>query len=273
MLFQVLPLGGVLHAITPVRSEIWWYLSAYFPICFLFPFFNMLIERMTKREGFLFVSLLLAIFSIYGVMSKFAFGQNDGYSFLWLSVLYFAGAYYHKIEKDIWFISIKDSTVLYSFVTLVLFLLQIVLPIILPGKNEKIINSCFSYLSPIIVVQSVALLTLFAQLRIKSYHIKKWIEIISPLTFSIYLIHVKKPIYDLVLPKICGYAIGHSIFYLPICVLGAIGVFGVCGCIEFGREQVFKLFKLNSLMEKMSSFVQKRINQIIDRIIQDKAIE
>lgn len=99
-IFTGATVGAILHAITPVRNESWWYLTAYFPICFLFPFFNMLVDRMTKKEGFWLIAALLMVFSVYGVMSKFAFGQNDGYSFLWLSVLYFIGAYIHKWQDD-----------------------------------------------------------------------------------------------------------------------------------------------------------------------------
>lgn len=82
----------VLAAFFPVLFRQYWYVTAYFGMCLFIPFFNLLLERLTRRQAKVLALSLVLIFSLLPTLRQGdVFLTDNGYSVLWLSCLYLLG--------------------------------------------------------------------------------------------------------------------------------------------------------------------------------------
>ena len=82
----------VLRAFFPVLFRQYWYVTAYFGMCLFIPFFNLLLERLTRRQAKVLALSLVLIFSLLPTLRQGdVFLTDNGYSALWLSCLYLLG--------------------------------------------------------------------------------------------------------------------------------------------------------------------------------------
>lgn len=151
--------------------------------------------------------------------------------------------------------------------TLFLMLIQFVLPAILHEKSKKLVDTCFSYLSPFIVIQSIALLVYFIRMDISNNIVRRTVSIISPLTFSVYLLHVKTPIYDRIFPWILKPSLHNPLLFLPVVLLGGIAVFLLCACIDYIREFLFRMLRINEAIDKLSTVIQNKVCRLVNKVI------
>ena len=82
----------VLRAFFPVLFRQYWYVTAYFGMCLFIPFFNLLLNRLSKGQLRLLVLSIVLVFSVLPTLrQKDVFLTDNGYSVLWLSCLYLLG--------------------------------------------------------------------------------------------------------------------------------------------------------------------------------------
>lgn len=82
----------MLRAFFPVLFRQYWYVTAYFGMCLFIPFFNLLLERLTRRQAKVLALSLVLIFSLLPTLRQGdVFLTDNGYSVLWLSCLYLLG--------------------------------------------------------------------------------------------------------------------------------------------------------------------------------------
>lgn len=82
----------VLRAFLPVLFRQYWYVTAYFGMCLFIPFFNLLLNRLSKGQLRLLALSIVLVFSVLPTLrQKDVFLTDNGYSVLWLSCLYLLG--------------------------------------------------------------------------------------------------------------------------------------------------------------------------------------
>ena len=85
----------------PVTSGVYWYVSAYAGLFFLIPWLNAALRALDDKRCSKFIFILFAVFICYGNLSRHfydGFYLNDGYSLIWLMILYLIGAWMKKCD-------------------------------------------------------------------------------------------------------------------------------------------------------------------------------
>lgn len=177
----------------PIAIRRNWYVNAYFLMYFFLPFITNSINSINKNLYSKFILCFLFIYSIYNILIKYNIGNtnftyiNNGYSSLWLLILYIAGAYIGRFyinqifRFNIIFLLIyflfsffSSEYIFYSF------------------KKNKIADKLFlEYFSPTIIIQALSLIFFFSNLKIKHKYLIKTILFFNPLNFNVTLIHSK----------------------------------------------------------------------------------
>lgn len=212
-----------------------WYYTCYFCMYFFIPFMNKLILLMNKFEN---NKLCLTILIIFCVLPFITLRKNDpfsikyGYCPYWLMFLYIIGA------------NLKLFPLQISKIELIIIYF---LSIITPWTFKLLKQGIFiEYNSFFIVLNAICLISFFSQLNIKYKLFVKIIELISPLSFGVYLFHpwildkyylrkifrLKNQNYVLMNLKVIFY----SFQILLLCIL-----------TDFSRYILFKLLKINKL--------------------------
>ena len=256
LLFMFVPPLNALHTPTtaelingillPVASRQYWYFTAYFGTYFLIPFFNTLIQSMTKRDYHRLLLAMAALFSVLTLVSD-AFNLNGGYSMLWLSCLYFVGAYIKMYPAQI---SKRKAFCLYVISVLLAWLSKKVL------DTDRFIN----YTSPLIVLSGIAMLLFFSNLRIANRAAQKAIAFVGSLSFSVYLIHVQPLVWAYIFNgKFAFLARKFSPVLASAVLLCAAGIFALCLAIDLLRYALFKILRIAHIPTALERKICKRM--------------
>ena len=76
---------------------LYWFASCYVLIYIFSPFFRKIIEKVTKKDFKIILTIMIAIWGILANVPKTKTFFNE---FIWLTVIYFIGAYINKYEYD-----------------------------------------------------------------------------------------------------------------------------------------------------------------------------
>ena len=171
-----------------------WYFNAYFSMYIFVPFLNQGINSINRKTYRNIVLFLIAFFSLYNVIAvlfnKYNYHfLNEGYSTLWLIILYIIGGYFGK-----YIINYKNNfNIKYYFIYIFIYIFSSIFSseiyFILLKNNKNYYGLIISYLSPTIVLQAISLIMIFSKLKINNKFILKIISFFTPLTFSTLLIH------------------------------------------------------------------------------------
>ena len=232
---------------------------------FLFiPILNEGICRLSENSIRIIIYAVIAMSVIYPfVTDKWGdiFNLNEGYSTLWLAILYVIGGYIRKYgflkklksHRTAIFLLLYLAFVLITFVSLK------VIPIVSEQifgyiKYDKIL---LQYNSITMLSAAVCLLLAFEQIEFSSF----WIKIIaffSPLTFGVYTIHEQKQVRArLIINSFVWVAELPAYLMLPLVIGIVIGIFLICSIIDLVRHNLFKAFKLKKRLELLELKILK----------------
>jgi hypothetical protein len=160
-------------------------------------FLNEGIKNLNKKTFRNIIIFYLFFFSLYDTVSILnktkPFNQlNNGFSALWLIILYIIGSYFGKyiINKNI-----NENNIFYFFKWILIFLFSTIFNyklhlILIYKKNKDFRLTIFKkYTNPIVLFQSISLLLFFSKLKIKSIFFKKMISFFTPLVYGVLLFH------------------------------------------------------------------------------------
>ena len=146
---------------------------------------------MKKRQLIFCIGMILLFFS--GIQTLFysdAFGTNDGYSAIWLMILYLVGGYIRKYGQSengkaakflIGYFVMTGLTWLSKFIIEILTLHFL--------GEVRAGNYLINHKSPTIVLAAVCLFLFFEKVKIPPFF-EKMTGVLSPMAFGVYLIHV-----------------------------------------------------------------------------------
>ncbi|MBQ6755749.1 MAG: acyltransferase [Oscillospiraceae bacterium] len=233
----------------PISRNVYWYASAYFPLLFVAPLLNRLVRNSTDRQNALMVALLVIIFSVFATYSarySDPFTMHNGYSFLWLLILYLIGAWAKKSG-----IASRVKLTALFIASAICIVITWAWHTFIPGYYP---NTLVNYLSPTVLIPGFTLLCAFARLRINGAALKLT-KIFSPAAFGVYLIHIHPLSWQY---SFAGrfHVIGERrTLLLPISVIGSAFVILICCLIlEKLRLLLFEFLGINKLIRKISDF-------------------
>ena len=233
-------------ALMPVKNSAYWYYTAYFGISFFTPLVNKAVENLDKQTALLCAAGAVVLFSVYPTLAgKDFFKLDGGYHVLWLLVIYLLGAVIRKHAP-----LAKWGKGPWALVYLAMVGLSWGMLMLRNRTGLQLVN-LIQYTSPTILLAAVALLMLFAKIPAAG-RAQKWIALVSPLTFGVYLIHdslfIRKTF-------ISGTLSAVSAASVPV-MLGKVfcfagGVFVICLVMDWLRSLLFRTLRVKELVERI----------------------
>ena len=241
----------ILAAIIPFAYGSYWYYTAYFCLFFVMPYLDIFIKKATRTES---RKMLISCFCVFSLLTTF-FNRDigntvNGYSVLWLSILYLLGAYIKKYDIKVggyakailgYLVCVLItwcSKLLIEFSTDVVFGVP---------KNG---NYLIQYTSPTIVMCSVLLLLCFKELRF-TQGCKKAISFFAPAAFGVYLFHREPLIWDFIDNAFAPFASYSTVGMLLATLITALLIWLIGSLIDKMRIQLFFVLKIKQCCENI----------------------
>ena len=249
----VLDRNSMIQMFFPVSYQRYWYFSAYFVLFFFMPFLNYILKNLDKT---MMQKLLLGAIMFFSIGETFIFRTKEflalqsGYSVLWLTVLYLIGGYIKLYGWSLWHCDriIFMGMVVLSFAVLLLL-----------GGEEGHGRLLINYPAPTMLCMAIALLNHFKKMKLQLYQIK-WIKIFAPLTFGVYLIHLQPMVAVHILQGKFALLAFEPPWILVIKVIFvSLVIYLCCSMIEWGRQKLFYLLRVEILVEKLNGVLLKFI--------------
>lgn len=248
-------LHELIKGLLPVTFSGWWYFSIYFGLFFFIPFFNFILENMSRKNLNYLLLIIVLLFVVYttAVGAKAPFGVNDGYSLIWLSALYLIGGYIKKYDC---FSNVKPAV---SFAVFAGFLLLTYLIEMLYHRHfGRLCDSLISYSSPFVLGAACCIFLCFLRMRIHRKAAVLAIQIFSPAAFGVYLIHSHRLMWSYLYGFLIGFYPGLPCLKLVLAViLSAAVLYTVCTLLELVRIRLFRLIRVNQFTVSAEGFFQK----------------
>lgn len=248
-------LKDLVFAFLPVLSKQWWYMSSYFALVLFIPIINAGINRISQQtfKRILAVILIVVCFVCRFTMTD-AFVLSDGYSAIWLIIMYLFGAYISKYE-------LKRKTT--ASKSLLMFLLMVIITllskVIILFITENIFgqvkyeNAFISYVSVTIVLASVFLFLFCLNLKLGSLS-KRIISFFAPMTLGVYVIHVHPFVFTHMIRDAFAVLAHKPIIAMVAGVLAAaLSIFLLCSVIDLVRIWIFRLVGIDKLCKRVGS--------------------
>lgn len=245
----------ILHLFPSVRSL--WYFSAYFCLFFFMPILNVIIQSTPKKTLKKCAVFVFLVFCCVTQLSTSVANLQDGYSVLWLAIMYLLGAYMAKYK------TLSKTTILFDFLGFVVCIaLTIASRIIIGYIYEPKINLLVSYTSPTIVLSAVLLVSLFSKIK-TGLKFNKVISYFSPMAFGVYLIHCHPFVFEYMHNAFIFIAKLPLYYAIFVALLVSLIVFFVCLIIDYVRYIIFKVCKINKLSGAIERCFTKSIKGIL----------
>ena len=256
----------VLRAFFPVLFRQYWYVTAYFGMCLFIPFFNLLLNRLSKGQLRLLALSIVLVFSVLPTLrQKDVFLTDNGYSVLWLSCLYLLGGIlrlYGRQERKL----LRWAAV-YLGCVLVTWLVKLAGDRLWMARTGHLCDKVLltTYTSPTILLAAAALLLCFTGLRIGP-GFGSFIEKASPLAFSVYLIHAHPLIWEHWLAGRFAFLADKPPVLLTLGVLGgAFGIYAVCSLADILRAWLFRLLCVKAFSQRLETAVSAELRPWLDK--------
>lgn len=241
----------ILPGFLPVSNKYYWYFTSYFCMFFFIPLLNKVINDFNQKQLKVLGIIIISLFSVVATFAKKdLFLTSEGYSVIWLGLLYLLGGI------------IKKCNILYSiksYVAILMYLLSVIITWL-----EKYIVDChnlsvadtekwqcvlINYTSPTILFAAIMLLVGFSKLKTGKVA-SKIISIFAPFSFAVYIIHEHKYVRNFVIRN--RFSHFDNVVSMVLTVVGsAIAIYLICALIDFIREKLFKLLRIRKILIKI----------------------
>ncbi len=180
--------SDLFSTLLPVSNNLYWYFTAYSLLFIFTPLLNSSIRNCSKQTLILFSCLILFVFSPLETITD-CFSAKDGYSFLWLLILYLMGSIIKKLKIGS---NIRPLAAICGIGTMniCIFFLYNLPPQFYVLNHMLTSNTAEKYTLPFHLISAILHVILFSKLKLGS-KIKKIIAFAAPGAFSVYLINVQ----------------------------------------------------------------------------------
>ena len=255
---------GAIKALFPVPFKTFWFFSAYFCLFFFMPFINKLVEALDEKQTKVYIaSGVLVLSFIPTLFHSDTATTSFGYSFVWLAFLYSIGA---VIKKTGWsFKSRKTALLIFSACILFTWGSRILIRIAPSTEIKSFIgeNYLVNYTSPLILLASAALFSVFAGIRPR----RLWIaaaRIFAPVSFGVYLFHDSPIVREwLITDRFAFIANYRIVLMIPLIVLSVAAVWLAGSAVDWVRILLFRLLRIGKLSKLIENVIKKPFGRLI----------
>ena len=240
----------ILDYIEPIHSDRYWFVSQYLGLALLAPFLAKGVENLNKRE---YLTLLLVLFGLFFEVPLGGVYCN-GHSLCWFIFLFFLGGYLKRFGVPEIIINNIGK------ITLAIWLLMLLL---FTAANYYLNrdNGLFTLMNV-----NNNNMRIFLSLSVFVWFMKypmneRCLSLISktaPYVFGIYLIHehpmIKERLWEVVIP---------DTILMPLALyvlLVTIAIFCICTIIDIVRERLFKVIRVDNLLDIIDRKLKYRYN-------------
>lgn len=261
---EVFSLGELIDACFPIMRNRYWFVTSYAGLFLLMPLLNAAIDNLSRENlsRLLFLGFLVFAFipSLQTGLEPTLrpsdpFAINNGYSTLWLMLLYLFGA---CMKKYSWgeSLPVRKAFGLYVLMVLISWGSKLALEW-LTGRifgEPRYGNLLISYLSPTMVLAAVFLFLAFRNMALHPRFCQV-VAALSPAAFGVYLIHEHPYVREnFIRGRFAQLGEGNPAVLLGGVILSAAVVFCICLMIDWIRHRIFRCLdikgRLNALEEK-----------------------
>jgi surface polysaccharide O-acyltransferase-like enzyme len=254
----------MVQAFLPVTFTQYWYFTAYFAVYCLAPFYNRLLAALSPAALGRLVWTLAALLSVLPT----AFGADpfvtgEGYSFLWLSALYFFGARLRLCPPRsrpaaVWL----GGWALCTAAGLAFRFVEEAAELAVTGSVGHG-GWLLTYCSPLVLAAAVCLFQACRMARLAGRGVRAVIRFFAPVSFGVYLFHAQPFVFHRILGgALTGLpALPAAKFALAIPAL-ALGVFLVGSAVDWVRIGVFRLLRIDALGRRLGAALERRLPEL-----------
>lgn len=253
----------LLGCFLPVSTGQYWYLTAYVAMLCFVPIANSAVTHMPRRTLGTALAGILILFSLLPISPLTdVFYLHDGYSVLWLLVMYLLGAYLRqydllsRLTPEKWMLVYLGS-VLFAWAPRMAAL----------WLRPSLWADCYGnlaieYTSPTIVLAAVALLGACLRMQPPGW-LHRPLRVTSALSFGVYLIHAHPLVFRLwMTDRFPALAAGSS-WELILSVLGtALAVTAGCMALDAVRLSLFRLLRIRRGTRWLESLIRSRLSSL-----------
>lgn len=234
-----------LRTFLPVVTGEYWYFTAYFAVCLLMPFMNPGIRILEKKT---FLAILAAFFLLVSIPSVLLktdpFVIKHGYSFAWLLVLYFFGAY--------WRLHIpRPPHAAVCWTVLGLSSLSFLVPSVGKRLFAGALGGWFGAFNPVwpsspfTLAIALAIFGLCRRIRVGWPWLRQLLATLSGLSFGMYLWLVHPVFWRVVwIPRLGKLAVPTIPAFLSRLSLVLVASFALAGVLELVRKRLFSIWSV-----------------------------
>lgn len=244
-----------IKALLPATFGPYWYFRAYTGLFFITPLINTLVQKADDKVLKKFVLISILVFSFYSCL-KDTFVLQVGYSFAWITILYFIGA---VMKKTGLFInpSCKHKLLLILFFAFIGELWSIIVGGISMSVSggDAIGDTLVKYVSPTILGIAILHIVLVVNLKLPRW-LEKFVKYTAPGAFSVYIINNHSCVWRLFMEDRFIYLGKASVFIALFEIVGFSLLF-VSGSValDFLRRKLFEKIHVNKLVGQVDRLI------------------
>lgn len=260
---------NIVYAVTPIISNQYWYMTSYFMMYLFIPMMNKFADAANKKVFTATIVVILVLTTGSLMIKQDGFRLNDGYSPIWLMIMYLVGAYMKKFNV---------GAKMKKWLALLLYVISSLCSFILCVFSKKLLKimlgndiNYLSYTSPFVVLSAIFLFIFFSKLKFGK-KTEKFINYITPAALGVYLIHTHPLVFNKLMKDIAMPLVNHGTAAMIFgSVAMALAVFIICIVIDILRIQLFRLIRINALCKKLDEVFNSKKKKTIE--IEEPAIE
>lgn len=252
----------IIDSFLPVTSKQYWYYTAYFALFFFSPFLNAMLNALNSRQMKILFITIFVIFSVIPTFKKVdLFNSSNGYSFIWLAMLYLIGGITKKLHSQ----NLKKKNLVFF---LLLFIISVLTGLALrlyslKHPDSKITqNYILNYSIVTNFISAYCLFLIAVNINITFKPVVNIIKFLSPLSFSVYLIHTNHWVWDNIMNKrFAHYTNFHALKFVAAVALTALSIYLICSVIDLVRLYLFKLLRIPQILAKLEENITYRLHK------------
>lgn len=246
----------IIKSVLVVTTNQYWYFTKYTGLFFLMPWLDKFVRTCKQIELTCLMVVFFFVFSVYGTVALRIGGDifdfNQGFTLIWLVLLYLTGAWTKKYD-----ILSRIS----SKCAILISVLCIVIEWICMMYFQGIIGggTIVSYPSPTVVIRAVMYVSLFSKMKIQG-KCAQIVEYFSPAAFGVFLISTQQYSRLILGSNDYSWIAGLSLILIPfVILLCAFREFVICLLIDKVRGYVFHIIKIEKHISRVEIRIKRKI--------------
>lgn len=230
--------SDILQALFPVHQGAYWFVTSYIGLLLFAPILSRAAVSLSKR------SYQIVLVALFFVVFEFFYGKVYGgfRTIIFFGYLFLLAGYLrlHGIPRLV----LKYKFIIFLAIWLGLFAMATAINVV--GGKFQLVSSAYD--GPILFLSFIIFVIFQTGEKEKISWV--WLSQLAPYTFGVYLIHTNTFVNDRIwklLPNTYNYPI------IIHCILFCALLFIICVGIDFIRERIFAVLKIDELLKKLSS--------------------